>query len=159
IDVEWGKALDINVLEEKLNADTNKEYKAVCVTHNETSTGVTNDLESIAKVVNKHGALLIVDAITSLGAIDLPFDKWGVDIAVSGSQKGFMLPPGLAFITLSDKAWGVVEKCEYPSFYFNLNAARKNLQKGTTPYTPAVNMFVALEAALTMMQNEGLENI
>lgn len=159
IDIEWGKALDVNVLKEKLDADKNKEYKAVCITHNETSTGVTNKLEAVAKVVKAHGALLIVDAITSLGAIDLPFDKWGIDIAVSGSQKGFMLPPGLAFITLSDKAWEVVESCEHPSFYFNLKSARKNLQKGTTPYTPAVNMFVALNVALEMMQKEGLQNI
>ncbi|MEW5821224.1 MAG: alanine--glyoxylate aminotransferase family protein [Cyanobacteriota bacterium] len=159
LDVEWGKPLNVNSLKDILDADKNKEYKAVCITHNETSTGVTNDLESIAKVVKEHGALIIVDAITSLGAIDLPFDKWGIDIAASGSQKGFMLPPGLAFIALSDKAWKAVEQCNSPGYYFNLVAAKKNLLKNTTPYTPAVNMFVALKIALNMMQDEGLENI
>lgn len=159
ISVEWGKALDINILKEKLEADSAKEIKAVCITHNETSTGVTNPLKEIAEVVNKHGALLIVDTVTSLGAIDMPFDDWGIDIAVSGSQKGFMIPPGLGFIALSEKAWQAVENCQTPSYYFNLKAARKNLQKSTTPYTPAVNMFVALKAALEIMKEEGRENI
>jgi aspartate aminotransferase-like enzyme len=159
IDVEWGKALEISILEEILNEDTAKKIKAVCVTHNETSTGVTNPLKDISEIVNKHGALLIVDAVTSLGAINMPFDEWNIDIAVSGSQKGFMLPPGLGFIALSEKAWKAVDRCNMPSYYFNLKSARKNLLKNTTPYTPAVNLFVALEAALKMMQEEGLENI
>jgi aspartate aminotransferase-like enzyme len=159
IDVEWGQSLEIEVLRAKLAEDTDKKYKTVCVTHNETSTGVTNPLKEIADVVKEHGALLIVDTVTSLGAINMPFDDWGIDIAVSGSQKGFMIPPGLGFIALSDKAWKAVDQCSLPSYYFNLKSARKNLLKNTTPYTPAVNMFVALNVALKMMQEEGLENI
>lgn len=159
IDVEWGKALDLKVLKEKLDSDKSKEIKAVCITHNETSTGVTNPLKEIAQIVNQHGALIIVDAVTSLGAINLEFDKWGIDIAVAGSQKGFMIPPGLAFIALSDKAWKAVDDCKYPSYYFNLKSARKNLQKDTTPYTPAVNLFMALSESLKIMKEEGIENI
>lgn len=157
LNVEWGTALNIDVLKEKMAA--NPDYKAVCVTHNETSTGVTHPLKEIAEVVRSTKALLIVDAITSLGAINLEFDAWGVDMAVSGSQKGFMLPPGLAFIAVSDKAWKVVDKCEYPSFYFDLKAAKKNMEKNTTPYTPAVNLFVGLDESLRLMQEEGLCNI
>ena len=156
IDVEWGSVLDIKVLKEKLQTD---KYKAVCITHNETSTGVTNPLKEVAEVVNDYGALLIVDAVTSLGAIDMPFDKWGIDIAVSGSQKGFMLPPGLGFIAISEKAWKAVDECKMPGYYFDLKKARKNLAKSTTPYTPAVNMFLALQAAFEIMKEEGLENI
>lgn len=159
IDVEWGKALDVNVLKQRLDADKAKEIKAVCITHNETSTGVTHPLKEVAAAVNNHGALLIVDAVTSLGAINMPFDEWGIDIAVCGSQKAFMLPPGLGFIALSEKAWAAVDNCKNPSYYFNLKSARKNLAKNTTPYTPAVNMFVALNVALNMMKEEGLENI
>lgn len=159
IAVEWGKALDTSVLKARLDQDSNKEIKAVCITHNETSTGVTNPLKEIAEIVNAHGALMIVDGITSLGAIEMKFDEWGIDIIVSGSQKGFMLPPGLAFIALSEKAWKVVDECEMPSYYFNLKSAKKNVAKDTTPYTPAVNMFIALREALIIMQEEGLENI
>lgn len=159
IDVEWGKALNVELLRERLEADTRKEIKAICITHNETSTGVTNPLKEVAETVNKHGGLLIVDTVTSLGAIDVPFDEWGIDIAVAGSQKAFMLPPGMAFIALSEKAWKAVDNCKLPSYYFNLKSARKNLQKSTTPYTPAVNMFLALNIALKMMQEEGLRNI
>lgn len=156
---EWGTALNLNVLIERLEKDTNKEIKAVCITHNETSTGVTNPMKEIAQIVNKHGALLIVDTVTSLGAIDVQFDNWGIDIAVSGSQKGFMLPPGLGFIALSEKAWKAVDNCKFPSYYFNLKSAKKNLAKDTTPYTPGINMVVALRESLKMMQEEGLENI
>lgn len=159
LDVEWGKPVNIEDLKAKLYQNTSPKYKIVCITHNETSTGVTNPLKEIAQVVREYDALLFVDAVTSLGAINMPFDEWGIDMAVSGSQKGFMCPPGLGFLAVSEKAWAAVDECKNPSYYFNLRKAQKNLHKGTTPYTPAVNMFIGLKEALSIMKEEGLENI
>ena len=132
-------------LKAKLDADVNKEIKFVTLTHNETSTGVTNDLQTLNDIIQEHGAISIVDAITSLGAIPLKMDEWGIDVVVSGSQKGFMIPPGLAFLACSKKAWRVYEQCKYPGFYFNFGAYKKNLEKDTTPYTPAVSLIIALQ--------------
>ncbi|MGD1938940.1 MAG: pyridoxal-phosphate-dependent aminotransferase family protein [Cyanophyceae cyanobacterium] len=159
IKAEWGKPLDVSEFVSKLEADTEKTIKAVIVTHSETSSGVLNDLEAIAKVTNAHGALVIADAVTSLGATSVPVDEWGLDVVGSGSQKGYMMPPGLGFVSVSEKAWGAYEKATLPRFYFDLGKYRKSAAKDTTPYTPPVNLFFGLQVALQMMKKEGLEGI
>ncbi|NJR68833.1 MAG: alanine--glyoxylate aminotransferase family protein [Synechococcales cyanobacterium CRU_2_2] len=159
IKVDWGKPLNPETFREKLEADTEKTIKAVVVTHSETSTGVLNDLQTISGYVKSHGALMIVDAVTSLGASPVPVDEWGLDVVCSGSQKGYMMPPGLGFIAVSQKAWQAYETAKLPKFYFDLKAYRKNAAKDLTPFTPPVNLYFALQAALEMMQAEGLESI
>lgn len=159
ITVPFGQAIDPKDLKAKLDADVKKEIKIVTLTHNETSTGVTNPVKELAALIKDHGALSVVDGITSIGALDCRMDEWDIDVLVSGSQKGFMIPPGLAFMAAGEKAWKVSEKCEYPNFYFNWKQAKKAHAQDTTPWTPAVNLIVALEKALEMLQEEGLENI
>lgn len=157
---EWGKPLDPEQFREKLEADTNKQIKAVIVTHSETSTGVINDLETINRHVKAHGeALIIVDTVTSLGAVNVPVDAWGLDVVASGSQKGYMIPPGLGFVSVSAKAWEAYKTAKLPRYYLDLGKYRKDAAKDTTPFTPPINLFFALQAALRMMQKEGLENI
>ncbi|MEK7850163.1 MAG: alanine--glyoxylate aminotransferase family protein [Candidatus Omnitrophota bacterium] len=157
IDVEWGKALDPAVLKEYL--DKEPAIKAVFVTHCETSTGVTFDIEGFGKVIKDTEVVLVVDAISGLGAIDLQMDAWNVDVVVSGSQKGFMLPPGLGFIAVSKKAWKLVEESQCPKYYFGLKAAKKAYDKTDTPFTPAIGLVIALNEVLKMMKTEGLDNI
>ncbi|MBF2034034.1 MAG: alanine--glyoxylate aminotransferase family protein [Leptolyngbyaceae cyanobacterium T60_A2020_046] len=160
IEAEWGKPLDPEAFRAALEADTAKTIKAVIVTHSETSTGVLNDLQTIARHVKAHGeALMIVDAVTSLGACSVPVDEWGLDVVASGSQKGYMIPPGLGFVAMSDRAWAAYEKSTLPKFYFDLGPYRKNAAKNTTPFTPPVSLFYALQVALQMMKAEGLETI
>jgi aspartate aminotransferase-like enzyme len=160
VKVEWGKPLDPAVFAEKLQADTQKEIKAVVITHSETSTGVLNDLESINRHVKEHGeALIIVDAVTSLGAFNLPVDAWGLDIVASGSQKGYMIPPGLGFVSVSSKAWEAYKTAKLPKYYLDLGKYRKATAKNTTPFTPPVNLIVALHTTLRIMKEEGLESI
>ncbi|AFZ45582.1 aminotransferase class V [Halothece sp. PCC 7418] len=160
ITAEWGDAVDPEVIREKLEADTSKEIKAVILTHSETSTGVLNDLETINRHVKNHGeALIMVDAVTSLGAVNIPIDEWGLDVVGSGSQKGYMVPPGLGFIAVSEKAWKAYETAKIPKFYFDLGAYRKSTAKNSTPFTPPINLMYGLQTALQMMRNEGLENI
>jgi aspartate aminotransferase-like enzyme len=159
ISADWGKAIDPAVLKERLDKDVNKEIKFVTLTHNETSTGVTNDLKALNDIIQAHGAISIVDGVTSVGAIPLKMDEWGIDVVVSGSQKGFMIPPGLAFIACSKKAWKAYEACKNPSFYFNFGAYKKSAADNTTPYTPNVSLIMALRETLKMMQAEGLDNI
>jgi aspartate aminotransferase-like enzyme len=156
---EWGKPLDPEEFRAKLEADTAKEIKAVIVTHSETSTGILNDLQTISRHVNAHGALMIADAVTSLGATSVPMDAWGLDVIGSGSQKGFMLPPGLGFVAVSPKAWEAYKTAKLPRYYLDLGKYRKDAAKNSTPFTPPVNMFFGLQVALKMMQAEGLENI
>ncbi|MEB3267015.1 MAG: alanine--glyoxylate aminotransferase family protein [Leptolyngbya sp.] len=159
IEAEWGKPLDPAAFQAALAADTAKTIKAVIVTHSETSTGVLNDLETIAKLTHDHGALILVDAVTSLGACSVPVDAWGLDMVASGSQKGYMVPPGLGFVTLSDRAWAAYKTATLPKFYLDLGPYRKSAAKNTTPFTPPVSLFFALQVALRMMREEGLENI
>lgn len=159
INFDWGQAVDPAVLKKRLDEDVNKEIKFVTLIHNETSTGVTNDLQTLAAMIKEHGALSIVDGVTSVGAIPVKMDEWGIDVLVSGSQKGFMIPPGLAFLACSKKAWAVYENCKNPSFYFNFGAYKKSVADNTTPYTPNVSLIVALRETLAMMKEEGLENI
>ena len=160
VKVEWGKPLIPEVFAEKLQADTQKQIKAVIITHSETSTGVLNDLETINRHVKEHGeALIIVDAVTSLGAFNLPVDAWGLDIVASGSQKGYMIPPGLGFVSVSPKAWEAYKTAKLPKYYLDLGKYRKATAKNTTPFTPPVNLIVALHTTLRIMKEEGLESI
>ena len=160
ITAEWGQPLDPQLFAEKLQADTEKQIRAVVITHSETSTGVLNDLETINRHVKEHGeALIIVDAVTSLGAVNLPMDAWGLDVVASGSQKGYMIPPGLGFVAVSPKAWEVYKTAKLPRYYLDLGKYRKSTAKNTTPFTPPVNLMVALHTTLRMMQAEGLSAI
>ncbi|MDB9514070.1 alanine--glyoxylate aminotransferase family protein [Kamptonema animale CS-326] len=160
ITAEWGQPLDPEKFREKLEADTNKEIKAVIITHSETSTGVLNDLETINRHVKAHGeALIMVDAVTSLGAANVPMDEWGIDVIASGSQKAYMIPPGLGFVAVSPKAWEAYKTAKLPRFYLDLGKYRKDAAKNTTPFTPPVNMFFGLQVTLRMMKAEGLENV
>jgi aspartate aminotransferase-like enzyme len=155
----WGQPLNPADVQAALTADSHQEIKGVIITHSETSTGVINDLETINKQVKAHGALMIVDAVTSLGATDVPIDDWGLDVVCSGSQKGFMIPPGLGFVAVSAQAWAAYATATIPKFYLDLGKYRKDAAKDTTPFTPPVNLIFALQAALNMMQREGLANI
>lgn len=159
ISAEWGKAIEPAVLKERLAQDVNKEIKFVTLTHNETSTGVTNDVKTLNDIIQEHGAISIVDGVTSVGAIPLKMDEWGIDVVVSGSQKGFMIPPGLGFLACSQKAWKAYENCKNPSFYFNFGAYKKSAAENTTPYTPNVSLIMALRETLRMMKSEGLDKI
>jgi aspartate aminotransferase-like enzyme len=160
IKTEWGQPLDPEAFKAALEADTAKAIKAVILTHSETSTGVINDLQTIASYVRAHGsALTIADCVTSLGATDVPMDDWGVDVIGSGSQKGYMMPPGLSFVAMGPRAWQAYERSDLPKFYLDLGKYRKAAADNSNPFTPAINLYFALEAALQMMEKEGLEAI
>ncbi|HET9491826.1 MAG TPA: alanine--glyoxylate aminotransferase family protein [Methylomirabilota bacterium] len=135
------------------------EVKAVLVQHSETSTGVLHDVRGYAEVTRGTGALLVVDAVSSLGIADLPMDAWGVDVVVAGSQKGLMLPPGLAFCALSERAWRQTAHSRLPKYYFDLVAERKAGAKNDVRFTPAVGIVVGLREALRLMHAEGLGNV
>ena len=157
---QWGKALNPNTFGEILENDPEKEIKAVILTHSETSTGVINDLETISKHIRKHNkALSIIDCVTSLGACNVPTDEWELDIVASGSQKGYMIPPGLSFVSVSEKAWQASQESNLPKFYLDLKSYKKSLKSNSNPYTPSVNLVFALEESLKMMKEEGLGNI
>jgi len=157
LNFEWGKAADVNAIRKALQADP--KIKAVLVTQNETSTGVTNDLAAICPVVKEFDKLLLVDAISGLGAIDLPVDKWHCDVTVTGSQKAWMVPPGLTMVSVSEEAWQAHAEAKMPRFYFDFSKAKSNLEKGQTPWTPAVSIIFALQVALDMILKEGLANV
>jgi aspartate aminotransferase-like enzyme len=154
---EWGKAADVMTIKESLAKDP--AIKAVLVTQNETSTAVTNPLKEIAGAVKSAGKLLLVDAISGLGSIEFPVDEWGADVVVTGSQKSWMVPPGLVMVSVSQQAWQANATAEMPRFYWDFNKAKKYLEKGQTPWTPAVSVVFALNVACDMMLNEGLNNI
>jgi aspartate aminotransferase-like enzyme len=156
--VEWGKAADPNAVKEALKA--NPGIKAVMVTHNETSTGVTNDLAAISKVVKEAGKLLIIDAISSLGSINLPVDAWHCDVVVTASQKGWMVPPGMAMVSVSPEAWQAHKTASMPRFYWDFTRAKNYLEeKKENPWTPAIPIVYGFSVALKMMLEEGIENI
>jgi len=158
LDVTWGQAVDPGLIKKAL--DAKPTIKAVLVQASETSTGVMHPIKEIADIVKgRAGTILIVDAISALGVSDLPMDQWGIDVLVSGSQKAFMLPPGLAFIALSAKAWGFAEKSNLPKFYFNLKEELAVAQKNQSQFTPAISLVVGLREALKMLKEEGLENV
>ncbi|MDD5223912.1 MAG: alanine--glyoxylate aminotransferase family protein [bacterium] len=158
IPVEWGKALDVKKVEEALAA--HPEIRAVYVQASETSTGIKYPIRELAALIGpRENTLLVVDAITALGVFPLPMDEWKIDVLVTGSQKALMLPPGLSFAALSQKAWKFAEKSNLPRYYFNFKKELKNLQKNQNAYTPAVTLIIGLHEVLSMMQEEGLEKI
>jgi len=161
LDVPAGEFHTPEMLREYLEANQGTDYKAILLTHSETSTGVLNPIQELTAVIrqNHPDALVIADTITSLGAAEFALDDWDIDIAVSGSQKGFMLPPGLSFLGLSDRAWKAHQTCKNPGYYFNFTRYQKAQLENTTPYTPATHLILGLDIALTLMMEEGLENI
>jgi aspartate aminotransferase-like enzyme len=154
---EWGRPVDPRKVEEALKA--HPDAKAVFTTHTETSAGTVNDVKAIAAVVAKTPAVSVVDAISGLGGQELRADDWGLDVVVSGSQKGLMIAPGLAFAVVSDKAWKLAEASKSPRFYFDWRAVRKSVANKETPWTPAVSLFAALNASLEMIRKDGIENV
>jgi len=151
---EWGRAADPEVVGRALKE--HPDVKAVLVTHNETSTGVTNDLRAIADVVRSHGALLMVDAISSLMATDLQMDAWGCDVVVAGSQKAFMIPPGLSFVAVGPRAWEAHAAAKMPRFYWDFSSMRRYMERDQTPYTPALTLLYGLQVSLRMVKEMGL---
>jgi len=157
INIPWHRTVKPEEIEKALKE--NPDAKVVFTTLSETSSGGVTDIESIAKITRTSPALLVVDAVSGLGVTPLYTDKWGVDVVVSGSQKGFMLPPGLGFITMNERAQKAMESSTLPKYYFDLKKAYKNHAKNTTPWTPAISIIVQLNIALRMMKEEGIENI
>jgi aspartate aminotransferase-like enzyme len=159
LEFEPGTPADPQAVADALAKDDT--FVAVLVTHNETSTGVTNDIGAIAKAIRgvRPEILILVDAISSLGCVPFATDAWTVDVAVTASQKGFMIPPGLAFATLSPRAWKAYERSTMPKYYFDIGKAKSFAERGQTPWTPAVSLYYALDLALDMMVKESLESI
>ncbi|MHC4184207.1 MAG: pyridoxal-phosphate-dependent aminotransferase family protein [Planctomycetota bacterium] len=157
IEVENGKAVDPDVLNDTIQRET--DAKAVFATLSETSTGVVHDIERIAEVVKGHNLLLVVDGISGIGVQPFRMDDWGIDIAVTGSQKGFMLPPGLAFVCVAQSAWESIEKSDLPKYYWNFKKMRKALSNKTTAYTPAISLIMAAGKSIEMIKKEGIENV
>jgi alanine-glyoxylate transaminase/serine-glyoxylate transaminase/serine-pyruvate transaminase len=158
---DWRRGADPAVIEEMLGADKAQRYKAVCVVHNETATGVTSRVEQIRKAIDRaaHGALLMVDTISSLASIDYRHDEWKVDVSVSGSQKGLMLPPGLSFNALSPKALAAAETARLPRAYWDWRDMLAANANGFFPSTPATNLLYGLHEAIAMLHEEGLSNV
>ncbi|MFQ5901341.1 MAG: pyridoxal-phosphate-dependent aminotransferase family protein [Thermodesulfobacteriota bacterium] len=158
VDVEWGKAVEVSRVKEQLDADS--AIKGVFVQGSETSTTVSHPVKELAELTrDREDCLLVVDGITSVGVFPLPMDEWGIDVLLGGSQKAFMLPPGLAFIALSEKAWGFADNSQSTRFYFDLRKERKAVKGSTTAYTPAISLITGLREALRMMREEGIENM
>ena len=154
--VEWGQAVKVADVEKELKA--NPDIQGVMIQASETSTTVLHPVQAIAKLT-KNGPLFLVDGVTAVGVISLPLDDWGIDVLVTGSQKALMLPPGLGFIALSDRAWEKTKKAKLPRFYFDLNLERKNQRKGSGAFTPAVSLIFGLRASLRMIEREGIANV
>ena len=158
LDVEWGKAVKPESIEEILKRE--KGIKAVLTTLCETSTGVLTDVEAIGRLVSKFPeTVLVVDAVSSLGAVSCQTDAWNLDVVVTGSQKALMLPPGLSFLSISEKAWQKIEKSNSPRYYFDLKKYRKSLEKFDFPFTPAVSLMIGLRKSLSLIREEGIENV
>ncbi|MGB0381240.1 MAG: pyridoxal-phosphate-dependent aminotransferase family protein [Alphaproteobacteria bacterium] len=161
IKTDWRRGAPAEELAKSLEADKEHSIKAVCVVHNETSTGSVSNISAVRRVLDElgHPALLLVDTISSLGSIDYRHDAWGVDVTISGSQKGLMLPPGLSFNMISPKALAACQERKRPVSYWDWQAQLKMSQDGFFPYTPATNMLYALREAVDMLLEEGLENV
>ena len=158
VPIEWGKSISPEEL--KIVADAHPDAKAVFVIHSETSTGALHDIEAIAKVLKDHEAAIVVDATSSVGVHEIRMDEWGIDVVVAGTQKALMTPPGLSFVALNGKAWGLVSNSDLPTYYFDFTTTWKRLQrKGQTPFTTAVSLVYGLEVALAMMEKEGWDNV
>jgi len=157
ISLEWGKPFTKDHVEDELKA--NPETKAVFTTLSETSSGTVYDIQAFGEVLAKSDAILVVDGISGIGATPCPVDEWGVDVMVAGSQKSFMIPPGLAYLSFSSKAWGLVEKSTIPKFYFDAKKFKKNLENRTTPFTPAISLIIQQKKALDIIKAIGLEKL
>ena len=156
VKVEWGQAVKVKEVEKQLNL--HPDIQSVMIQASETSTTVLHPVKEIAKLT-KNGPLFLVDGVTAVGVVSVPLDEWGIDALVTGSQKALMLPPGLAFIALSDRAWERTRKAKLPRFYFDLNLERKNQAKGSGAFTPAVSLIFGLRASLSMMAREGFDHV
>jgi alanine-glyoxylate transaminase/serine-glyoxylate transaminase/serine-pyruvate transaminase len=161
IDGDWRHGADPTAIEDRLNADREHRFKAVCVVHNETSTGVTSRIPEVRRAIDRtgHPALLLVDTISSLGSIDYRHDEWGVDVTVAGSQKGLMLPPGLSFNAISEKALAACKNSTMPRSYWDWGEMLGANANGFFPYTPATNLLYGLHEAIAMLLEEGLPNV
>lgn len=158
VKLPWGKALQPDQLLAALKS--NPQARAVYLVHSETSTGTATDIQAMAKVIRENSnALVCVDGITAVGAHELRFDAWGIDICVTGSQKGLMIPPGLAFVAVSARAAKAMESSQLPKFYFDLRKALKSYEQNDTPWTPAVSLIIGVDAALQLIKAEGVENV
>jgi aspartate aminotransferase-like enzyme len=157
LDLPWGQALTPETLSDALSG--NQDVKAVFITHNETSTGVTNPLPDLARIVRDHGALVVVDAVSSAAGLPLVMDEWGLDFVLSGSQKAWMCPPGLTIVAVGPRAWDAYRRSTFPRFFWDLGTARDYALKGMTPTTPPLSLFYAFDAALDLILDEGLENV
>jgi len=160
-DVPWGEGVPLDQYHAALEADTAHQIKAVLVCHNETATGVTSDVGAVRRILDDlgHPALLFVDGVSSVGSLDFRMDEWGVDVAVSGSQKGFMMPTGLAIVGVSQKALDACAGSNLPSSYFNFHDMLKMNEQGYFPYTPAATLLRGLRASIDMLTDEGLSNV
>ncbi len=161
IEVEYGAGAPADEVERRLRMDSAHQLRAVLLVHNETSTGVTSNVAAVRAALNraKHPALLLVDAVSSLASIDFRFDEWGVDVALTGPQKGLMLPPGMAILAASEKAISAGEKARSPRAYWDWRPVLERNKRGEYPYTPATMLLFGLEEALRMLNEEGLENV
>ncbi|MFB0919192.1 MAG: alanine--glyoxylate aminotransferase family protein [Clostridiaceae bacterium] len=161
IEKEWGEAVKAEDVAKVLNEDTDKKIKLVCLPQNETATGISNDIEAVGKTMKEsgHPALLVVDAVSSLACLPFEMDAWGVDVAVSASQKGFMLPPGMSMVALNEKAWKLNETAKLPKWYWDYKAVKAKLEEKQMPYTPPTTLLFGLKEAINMLEEEGLENV
>ena len=161
IETDWRRGADPNLIESALRNDASQKIKAVCVVHNETSTGCTSQIAAIRNAIDNanHSALLLVDTISGLAACDFRFDEWRVDVAISGSQKGLMLPPGLSFNAVSDKAIAASKSSATIKSYWAWDEMLSANERGYFPYTPATNLLFGLAEAIDMLNEEGLENV
>lgn len=157
LDVEWGRAVDPEQVAQILRGDRDRSIRAVLITHNETSTGVLNDIRAVAAIGREHGALLLVDSISGMLTAELETDAWGLDMVVAGSQKAFMIPPGLAFVSISPRAWEAHRTARMGRYYFDFSLMRRSMAKDQTPYTPALPQLYALKEALAIIRQEGRE--
>lgn len=161
IQKEWGEAIKAEEIEEVLKQDVDKNIKAVCLPQNETTSGISNDIESIGKMMKEsgHPALLIVDVVSSLACLPFETDAWGVDVAITASQKGFMLPPGLSMISISERAWKLTEESKLPKWYWDYKAVREKMEEKQLPYTPPTTLLFGLKESLDILEEEGIENV
>jgi aspartate aminotransferase-like enzyme len=158
---EWGQSVKPEEIREILVNDINREIKGVCLPQNETTSGITNDIEGVSKIIKDlgHPAVLVVDAVSSLACLPFETDLWDVDVVVSASQKGFMLPPGMGMVAVSNKAWSLIENSKMPRWYWDYKSVKEKMKESQFPYTPATNLLFGLKESLKMILDEGIENV
>jgi aspartate aminotransferase-like enzyme len=157
LEAEWGEPVEPADLADVLS--THRSARVVLLTHNETSTGVTNRLESLVRVARDAGRIVAIDGVSSVSSMAIDVDRLGIDVAVSASQKGWMAPPGIAFITVGERAWELSESARAPRYYFDWRQAKKQADGGSTPWTPAISVLYAVQEGIRMMESEGLANV